>query len=97
MQSTAKSSQSPANGDDMFFENNAGGTSGYGGGIVTTGNATVSKNGNTVTITIPETIYCLGRGEAGGYKNGEMTSTYVKSHDSTKVTARSIKVTLNIS
>lgn len=59
--SPSKTGQSPAAGVTSTFENNAGNTTGYGHVNIRLGNATVATSGNTLTITIPETICVLNR------------------------------------
>ena len=60
--SPSKTGQSPAAGVTSTFENNAGSSSSsYGHVNIRLGNATVETSGNTLTITIPETICVLNR------------------------------------
>ena len=59
--SPSKTGQSPAVGVTSTFENNAASSSVYGHVNIRLGNATVATSGNTLTITIPETICVLNR------------------------------------
>lgn len=73
--SVSKNSQSPTNGATQAFDNGLSGTSNYGHGTVIMGNASVSKSGNTVTVTIPETVRCYHRTDSSQYKDTSRSIT----------------------
>ena len=57
------SSYSPSGHE--YFHNGQYSSSGWGHGWITLGTPTISKSGNTITITIPEEVRVLGRLEGG--------------------------------